>query len=75
MAPSIHANYQQRWKLFSLWCHYRELDPGTCLLALVLHFLCSLLDAGRVASTLRVYAAAISVFHETVEIFLCRNTP
>ena len=48
------------------WCQNRELDPVTCRVALVLLFLQSLLDSGRAASTLRVYTAAISVFHETV---------
>ena len=36
------------------------------MVALVLLFLQSLLDSGRATSTLRVYTAAISVFHETV---------
>ena len=65
-APSTRANYQQRWMFFSSWCQNRELDPVTCRVALVLLFLQSLLDLGRAASTLRVYTAAISVFHETV---------
>lgn len=65
-APSTRANYQQRWKLFSLWCKNGGLDPKTCSIASVLHFLQSLLDTGRAASTVKVYAAAISAFHDMV---------
>ena len=65
-APSTWANYQQRWRLFSLWCNDRGLDPKTCPVGMVLHFLQSLLDTRRVASTLSFYAAAISAFHDLV---------
>ena len=57
------ANYQQRWRLFYRW---RGLDPKTCTVGVVLHFLQSLLDTRRAASTLRVYAAAISAFHDLI---------
>lgn len=65
-APSTRYNYKQRWKLFSSWCHHKGADPVTCPVALVLDFLQSLLDAGRAASTLRGYTAAISTFHDTL---------
>ena len=65
-ATSTRANYQQRWRLFSLWCNDRGLDPKTCPVGVVLHFLQYLLDTRRAASTLRVYAAAISAFHDLV---------
>ena len=55
-----------RWRLFSLWCNDRGLDPKTCPVGVVLHFLQALLDTRRAASTLRVYAAAISAFHDLV---------
>ncbi|KAK0154463.1 Phosphoacetylglucosamine mutase [Merluccius polli] len=55
-----------RWRLFSLWCKDRGLDPKTCPVEVVLHFLQSLLDTRRAASTLRVYAAAISAFHDLI---------
>ena len=55
-----------RWRLFSLWCNDRGLDPKTCPVGMVLHFLQSLLDTRRAASTLSVYAAAISAFHDLV---------
>ena len=65
-APSTRANYQQRWRLFSRWCEDRPMDPRTCPVEVVLHFLQSLLDTKRAASTLRVYAAAISAFHVAI---------
>ena len=65
-APSTRANYQQRWRLYSSWCQDRGFDPKTCSAAVVLHILQSLLDTSRAASTLRVYAAAISAFHDLV---------
>ena len=49
-----------------MWCNDRGLDPNTCPVGVVLHFLQYLLDTRRAASTLRVYAAAISAFHDLV---------
>ena len=66
-APSTQASYSQKWKVFSSWCRNRQLDPATCPVQDSLRFLQSLFDAGRVSSTIKVYAAAISSFHEAVD--------
>ena len=65
-AFSTRLLYANRWKLFSLWCQTQGELPENCSVAIILRFLQSLLDAGRCASTLRVYAAAISAGHVRV---------
>ncbi|KAK0150202.1 hypothetical protein N1851_008886 [Merluccius polli] len=65
-APSTRAQYENRWKLFSDWCNGKAADPVRCPVAIVLEFLQFLLDSGRSHSTLRVYVAAISSWHEGV---------
>ena len=65
-APSTRSLYANRWKLFSQWCQTQGEVPETCTVAIVLRFLQSVLDAGRCASTLKVYAAAISAGHTRV---------
>ena len=65
-APSTRSLYANRWKLFSQWCQTQGEVPETCSVAIVLRFLQSVLDAGRCASTLKVYAAAISAGHTRV---------
>ena len=66
-APSTRASYAHKWKYFSSWCAARQADPVSCGVAVVLRFLQSLLDAGRAASTVRVYSAAISLHHVRVD--------
>ena len=46
----------------------RGLDPKTCPVKVVLNFLQSLLDTRRAASSLRVYAAVISAFHDLIGV-------
>lgn len=65
-APSTRAIYRQRWRAFCSWCLDREIEPTMCPVPVILQFLQSLLEAGRTASTLRGYAAAISCFHDPV---------
>lgn len=65
-AASTHQLYSARWRIFSLWCEERGLDPVHCEVLGVLSFLQHLLDSGKVASTLKVYVAAISVHHVQV---------
>ncbi len=62
-APSTRNAYAYRWKFFSDWCKEQRMSPEVCPVPLVLHFLQSLLDENRAASTLRVYVAAISAHH------------
>lgn len=63
-APSTNAAYQTRWRVFCSWCESQNADPESCNVQTVLQFLQSLLDAGRAASTLKVYLAAISACHD-----------
>ena len=66
-APSTRLLYANRWKLFSQWCVARGKVPGTCSVVVILHFLQSVLDNRRAASTLPVYMAAISATHARVD--------
>ena len=65
-APSTRSLYANRWKLFSEWCQTQGELPGNCSVAIILCFLQSLLDACRCASTLKLYAVAISAGHVRV---------
>ena len=65
-APSTWTCYSQKWKAFSNWCLNKQLDPASGSVHSVLNFLQSLLDAGRAASTVKFYAAAISAFQQPV---------
>ena len=66
-APSTRLQYDNRWKLFSVWCMGRNTDPVHCSVLTVLEFRQSLPDNGRSSSTLRVYVAAISCRHAKVD--------
>ena len=66
-APSTRLLYANRWKLFSQWCVARGEVPETCSVVVILHFLQSVLDNRRAASTLHVYMAAISATHARVD--------
>ena len=48
------------------WCQRAQVDPSTCPIELILRFLQSLLDSARATSTIKVYTAAVSFFHEAV---------
>ncbi len=65
-APSTHASYNQKWRVFSEWCQSRQLDATTCPIHMVLHYLQSLLDVERASSTVKVYTAAITFGHDAV---------
>ena len=68
-APATRLMYSNRWKLFSRWCAKRGHCPRTCPISAVLSFLQSLLEAGRTPATLKVYTAALSLYHEPVDGF------
>ena len=65
-SPSTCANYNQKWRVFLTWCQRARVDRSTCPNRLVLRLLQSFLDSGRAASTIKVYTAAIYLFHEAV---------
>ena len=62
-APSTRIVYGNCWAVFTSWCKDRGLDPVSCPLQDRLQYLQYLFDAGRVASKLKVYMAAISFNH------------
>ena len=66
-APATRLMYKNRWKLFTEWCAMRGHSPRTCPISVVLSFIQSLLKAGRAPATLKVYTAAISLYHEPVD--------
>ncbi len=74
-APSTRASYSLRWRIFSDWCVAVDVDPVTCSVPLVLRFLQSQLDQGKAASTIRVYASAISAFHGGTDGLLLGKHP
>lgn len=65
-APSTRLLYANRWKIFSQWCRTNGEVPESCLVAIILHFLQSLMDKGRCSSTLKVYAPVLSAGHVRV---------
>lgn len=66
-APSTWSNYFSKWRIFSTWCHDRQLDPAKCDTSLVLRFLQTLIDSGKSVNTIKVYIAAISHCHVSVD--------
>ncbi|KAL0204650.1 hypothetical protein M9458_002668, partial [Cirrhinus mrigala] len=65
-APSTRRLYTLKWSVFSTWCSTRGKDPASCDISVILSFLQELLDKGRSPSTLKVYVAAIAVFHAPI---------
>ena len=64
-APSTRASYALRWRIFSDWCQSMDIEPAAaCPVPHVLRFLQSQLDQGKAVSTVKVYASAISAFHQ-----------
>ncbi len=49
--------------LLGKWCGQAHNDPSTCTVSDVLSFLQYRLDSGSLPSTLKVYVAAIALFH------------
>ena len=66
-ASSTRLQYANRWRLFSQWCSAHNENPVSCSVPTILEFLQSLLDKGRSPSTLKVYVAAISCLHQSVD--------
>ena len=64
-APSTRAGYALRWRIFSGWCHSMDIEAAAaCPVPHMLRFLQSQLDQGKAVSTVKVYASAISAFHQ-----------
>ena len=63
-ATSTSKLYAAKWGVFVRWCTDRQVDPKSCNVGHILDFLHLLYDQGWAASTIKVYAAAISACHE-----------
>lgn len=74
-AASTTKAYEIWWRVFAGWCTKRDLDPYSCTIRSVLEFLQDLLDKGRAASTLGVFAAAITTGHMGFGEFSAHNHP
>lgn len=74
-APSTVKAYRSRWQLFATWCQDKGLNPSSCSVGGVLEFLQGLLDSGRSASTLGVFASAITAGHQGFGRFSARSHP
>ncbi len=61
-APATRRLYALKWGEFVKWCCDVHIDPVTCSVSDVLHFLQHRLDSGSLPSTLKVYVAAIASF-------------
>lgn len=74
-APSTTRAYRVRWQIFSDWCTEKGLDPTTCPVQEVLSFLQALMEKGRAAATLGVFAAAITSGHMGFGTHTARSHP
>ncbi len=66
-APSTRRAYTLKWNLFVEWCSSHQEDPQRCSIRAVLSFLQQGLERRLSPSTLKVYVAAISAYHDPVE--------
>ncbi len=66
-APSTRRAYTLKWNLFVEWCSSQQEDPRRCSIRAVLSFLQRGLERRLSPSTLKVYVAAISAYHDPVE--------
>ncbi len=66
-APSTRRAYTLKWNLFVEWCSSHQEDPRRCSIRAVLSFLQQGLERRLSPSTLKVYVAAISGYHDPVE--------
>ncbi len=66
-APSSRRAYTLKWNLFVEWCSSHQEDPRRCSIRAVLSFLQQGLERRLSPSTLKVYVAAISAYHDPVE--------
>ncbi|KAL0173854.1 hypothetical protein M9458_029822, partial [Cirrhinus mrigala] len=65
-APSTRHLYALKWVVFMKWCRLNGHDPENCTVSDILEFLQQRMDSISMPSTLKVYVAAISAFHATV---------
>ncbi len=65
-APSTMQTYALKWSLFATWCSSRREDPRRCTIGVVLSFLQERLERRLSPSTLKVYVAAITAYHDAV---------
>ncbi len=72
-APATRKLYSSKWDVFESWCLARAIDPVNCPFGPVLEFLQERLTTGAVATTLRVYVAAIAARRELDEVPLGRH--
>ncbi len=66
-APSTRRAYTLKWNLFVEWCSSHQEDPRRCSIRAVLSFLQQGLERRLSPSTLKVYVAAVSAYHDPVE--------
>ncbi len=66
-APSTRRAYTLKWNLFVEWCSSHQEDPRRCSIRAVLSILQQGLERRLSPSTLKVYVAAISAYHDPVE--------
>ncbi len=67
VVPSTRRAYTLKWNLFVEWCSSHQEDPRRCSIRTVLSFLQQGLERRLSPSTLKVYVAAISAYHDPVE--------
>ncbi|KAI2664111.1 3-methylorcinaldehyde synthase [Labeo rohita] len=67
LAPSTIRLYALKWAVFMKWCRLNGHDLESCPVSDILEFLQQRMDGGSMLSTLKVYVAAISAFHATVD--------
>ncbi|KAL0172893.1 hypothetical protein M9458_033204, partial [Cirrhinus mrigala] len=66
-APSMMQAYALRLGLYNDWCSSRREDPQRCSIGVVLSFLQEKLERRLSPSTLKVYVAAITAYHDAVD--------
>ncbi|XP_065453731.1 uncharacterized protein LOC135983909 [Chrysemys picta bellii] len=65
--PSTRATYLAKWKRFSIWSAQHGSSPMLPSLLLILDYLLHLKQQGLSMSSIMVYLAAISAFHQGAE--------
>ncbi|KAL0170751.1 hypothetical protein M9458_035347, partial [Cirrhinus mrigala] len=64
---SMRQAYALKWGLFIEWCCSRREDLQRCSVEVVLSFLKEKLEQRLFPSTLKVYIAAITAYHDAVD--------
>ena len=67
LKPSTRKAYKAKWKAFRQFTSTRGISPNTCPINLIFDFLIQLADKGLSFSSIKVYLAAISAHHNTIE--------